>query len=288
MTSDIQLGQGYAKRDRDLLDAGLAQALAVFLLGVGRLADPEAARHVSLSQTDMFPGVESRVMDSEVIAAMARWPDVPDVYGWLSLSPQGAWRLHPRGRGWVVDGGGISGTDHVDDPGEAITNPRILEFIGRNYAADAQGRWYFQNGPQRVYVRLDGAPWILRTDRDAERGLVLRTHTGQIYGPVLRWWLDEDGHLYAQADAGAGLVAGRDVGEVIDALHTPDGRALTALLEADIQAVPALQFGGTEPSPDDGRTADAAGKSPATTASLDRIPPGRLEATLGFVRRPLP
>ncbi|WP_269499621.1 DUF2946 family protein [Castellaniella sp. S9] len=241
-------------------------------------------------------------MDSEVIAAMARWPDVPDVYGWLSLSSQGAWRLHPRGHGWVVDRAGASGAadaaasandasgaDDVSlDPGEAITNPRILEFIGRNYAADAQGRWYFQNGPQRVYVRLDGAPWILRTDRDAERGLVLRTHTGQIYGPVLRWWLDEDGHLYAQADAGAGLVAGRDVGEVIDALHTPDGRALTALLEADIQAVPALQFGGTEPSPDDGRTADAAGKSPATTASLDRIPPGRLEATLGFVRRPLP
>src|SRR5690606_10073287 len=70
-------------------------------------------------------------MDSQVIAAMARWPDVPDVYGWLSLSSSGHWRLHPLGDAIVLP----------DSPGEAITSPQILAFLGRNYAADAQGQW---------------------------------------------------------------------------------------------------------------------------------------------------
>src|SRR3546814_10640581 len=45
------------------------------------------------------PRTESNhnTMDEQVIAAMARWPDVPDVYGWLSLSERGEWRLHPQG-----------------------------------------------------------------------------------------------------------------------------------------------------------------------------------------------
>jgi len=46
-------------------------------------------------------------MDSDVLAAMARWPDVPDAYGWLSLDARGRWRLHPAGDA-LAGGPGVS------------------------------------------------------------------------------------------------------------------------------------------------------------------------------------
>ncbi|MGB3277244.1 MAG: DUF2946 family protein, partial [Castellaniella sp.] len=30
-------------------------------------------------------------MDDQVLAAMARWPNVPAVHGWLSLTARGQW-----------------------------------------------------------------------------------------------------------------------------------------------------------------------------------------------------
>jgi hypothetical protein len=48
----------------------------------------------------------------------------------------------------------------------------------RNYAVDERGCWYFQNGPQRVYVQLEATPYIVRTDPAA--GWLL--HTGAPLG----------------------------------------------------------------------------------------------------------
>ena len=69
-------------------------------------------------------------MDDRVIRSMARWPDVPDVFGWLALDARGHWLLK----------------------GETIANRAAVAFIARNYAHDEFGRWFFQNGPQRVFV----------------------------------------------------------------------------------------------------------------------------------------
>jgi hypothetical protein len=77
-------------------------------------------------------------MDSVVARAMAKWPNVPAVYGWLSLDRRGNWLIK----------------------GERITNGALREFIARNYEAQADGRWYFQNGPQRVYVTLAYTPLV--------------------------------------------------------------------------------------------------------------------------------
>jgi hypothetical protein len=165
-------------------------------------------------------------MDEQVLAAMVRWPNVPDVYGWLSLSSRGIWHLHPDGRGW----------DATDPPGTPITNPRFTAFINRNYAPDDAGGWYFQNGPQRVYVRLDAAPWIVRTTRDAQGGVQLLTHAQSGYGPVQQWFTDEDGRLYGQAPQGAGLIDGRDMLEVADNL-LPSADALRHCASCEIPRI---------------------------------------------------
>lgn len=204
-------------------------------------------------------------MDANVIAAMARWPGVPDVYGWLSLSERGHWRLHPGG-------------DALLDPGSAgeeISSPQILQFIGRNYACDQRGCWYFQNGPQRVYVRLDAAPYILDT---AGPALELRTHNGLPAGRVLAWWLDDAGRLYARCRQGPGLIAGRDLMGVMENLVTARGQPL----------LPALEQGGPCGQPLRVRAAAGAASAADGLAPLYRCAAPDIPATLGFERLPRP
>lgn len=148
-------------------------------------------------------------MDDDVIAAMARWPNVPAVCGWLSLDRRGRWRLHPLGD---ADQGGL---------GESISNPQILAFMDRNYVRDVTGRWYFQNGPQRVFVRIDVAPLALRATGQAAQ---LTTHTGQDVTQVAQWYADEAGRLYAQTEHGPGVVDDRDMAALLAAFQLADGR----------------------------------------------------------------
>ncbi|MBX6318675.1 DUF2946 family protein [Pigmentiphaga sp.] len=150
-------------------------------------------------------------MDEDVLAAMARWPNVPDAYGWLSLDARGRWRLHP-------DGDALAG-----GPGVSISNPGILAFISRNYAHDDLGRWFFQNGPQRVFVRLDAAPLILR---QADETGTLATHTGLPVTKVERWALDTEGKLYAVTEHGPGMVEDRYLLGVLALMRTPSGLPL--------------------------------------------------------------
>jgi hypothetical protein len=125
-------------------------------------------------------------MDESVIAAIARWPNVPAVFGWLALTARGEWRLR----------------------GEPIANAAIGEFIGRNYASDERGRWFFQNGPQRVFVELEAAPWIWRLAEAA--GAEVRAHTGQRARTLQGAWLDESGRVYLSTDIGFGLLDSMD------------------------------------------------------------------------------
>ncbi|ANN65842.1 DUF2946 family protein [Bordetella bronchialis] len=194
-------------------------------------------------------------MDDSVLAAIARWPNVPAVAGWLSLDANGRWRLHPAGD--AARGG----------PGVSIANPSILAFMSRNYDRDEQGRWFFQNGPQRVYVRLDAAPYILRTGTD---GTCLETHTGLRVRDIAGWFLDEAHRLYARTDLGPGMIAGRDVPALMDAMRLEDGAdALQAAAELEVGA--SLQV-----------------RHPAATAAvpLRRLRRDELERELGFVANP--
>lgn len=156
-------------------------------------------------------------MDKQVLEAMQRWPDVPAVFGWLSLDRRGVWRLHEDGNAGAGGAGG------------AITNVQIIEFINRNYACDEQGRWFFQNGPQRVYVRLDGAPYVLRSTGDVATGL--ETHTGLAVSEVKHWLADDTGSLYASVPAGGAIVADRDLQLLSEQLLDQQGATLLQLLE---------------------------------------------------------
>ncbi len=164
-------------------------------------------------------------MDQSVLDAQIRWPDVPAAYGWLSLSARGEWRLHPLGDA------------RAGGQGQGISNVQILSFIGRNYASEANGEWFFQNGPQRVYVRLDAAPFVLRLDPSLG---TLSSHNGQTITNVTQWLLDEDGQLYAQTNLGAARIDDRDLGILANCLLTSDCRNLLEVLEqSDLNQTPA-------------------------------------------------
>ena len=139
-------------------------------------------------------------MDPMVIRAMAKWPNVPAVWGWLSLDRRGVWKLK----------------------GEPIPNRAAVEFIARNYASDRHGRWFFQNGPQRVFVDLDYTPWVYSLD--GRGGLV--THTGRDCGAVESAWLDEAGTMILLGEPGPGIVDDRDLVALSDRLVGKDGRSV--------------------------------------------------------------
>ena len=137
-------------------------------------------------------------MDEIVIRGMLKWPDVPAVYGWLSLDRRGSWLIK-----------------NVSGRFERIANPAVNEFIGRNYAADAEGRWYFQNGPQRVFVALDYTPWVYRLD-DAGEGLL--AHTGAPAAAPTTVFVDDSGALLVETEMGIGVLLDRDLPALVERL----------------------------------------------------------------------
>ena len=153
-------------------------------------------------------------MDDIVKAALAKWPNVPHCFGWLGLDARGNWYM----RDDRVQAAGA----FPASKGSLLQHDKLIDFIQRNYAADEQGRWFFQNGPQRVYVELESTPWIWRLQPD---GRVL-SHTGSPV-QVQQSLLDESGKLYLVTDLGIGLVHSADMALAANHVEagawTPDG-----------------------------------------------------------------
>lgn len=179
--------------------------------------------------------------------ALDKWPNVPALYGWLSLDRRGRWRIR----------------------GETITREQIIDTIGANYAADARGCWFFQNGPQRGYMALEWTPLILRRgDGDA-----LVTHTGRPVKHPRSAHLDEEGSLLIATEHGAGGVDSNDLDGVLSHLHADDG---TDVEEALLAALAAPSGGST-------RLRLTLG---GRTLPVDRLDHRDAPAALGFVREP--
>ena len=156
-------------------------------------------------------------MDEMVRQAMAKWPNVPACYGWLGLDGRGNWFL----RDAQAQAAGSFAEAVPEARGSELRHGKLIEFIGRNYLVEADGCWFFQNGPQRVYVELQFTPWVWRLRSDSA-GLHIHSHTGM---PLprqsgRRTLLDEAVRLYLATDRGLGLVHTQDMLEAAQALES--------------------------------------------------------------------
>ena len=143
-------------------------------------------------------------------SAIARWPDVPACYGWLSLDRRGDWRLQ----------------------GDRITHGGLIAFINRQYGCDDAGCWFVQNGPQRVFVSLAYTPWVFRQE---DGGFV--SQTGAPGGAPKSLHLDEGGNVLLETALGIGLLDDRDLAGFLAQCQDRGGRP------ADDNALPALMKG---------------------------------------------
>ena len=146
-------------------------------------------------------------MDEIVKAALRKWPNVPHCYGWLALDARGDWYMRDE----RIQAAG----PFPRVKGSRIEHEKLLEFIQRNYMHDDAGAWFFQNGPQRVYVELEAAPWVWRIAPDGS----VSSHTG-MPAQVHSAWLDEPGRLFLDTDLGFGLVHTLDTGLGADAVES--------------------------------------------------------------------
>jgi hypothetical protein len=191
---------------------------------------------------------------------MVKWPDVPEVYGWLQLDRRGRWLIKSRP---TRDSSG-------EIRFERIANAAVTEFINRNYQADANGRWFFQNGPQRVFVMLHYTPLVYRI---VGSGTGLATHTGLPIGRVSGAWLDERGALLLKGEQEVGVLSDRDLGEAVTLIRdeqgqTPDEDALAKFIDGGV--------GGLYLHWESGRV------------SLERIDSSAVAERFGFVADPRP
>jgi hypothetical protein len=135
------------------------------------------------------------IMDKQVQLAMAKWPNVPHCYGWLGLDARGAWRMRDQR------------AQELGLLGSKIANVTLRGFIDRNYLADELGRYFFQNGPQRVYVELEATPYIAHSDPVS--GWVL--HTGVVLSVCDAAWMTADGKLILRSGDYLAQIDDRDM-----------------------------------------------------------------------------
>ena len=149
-------------------------------------------------------------MDDIVRQAIAKWPNVPHCYGWLGLDARGDWYLR--------DAATQAAGPFAQVKGERIEHDKLRAFITRNYSVDARGCWFFQNGPQRVYVELETSPVVWRLDAQRQ----VQAPNGEVV-QATQCLTDEAGHVYLlaswQGQPVLGLVHSLDVPAVAQALE---------------------------------------------------------------------
>ncbi len=124
-------------------------------------------------------------MDDIVRQALAKWPNVPACYGWLLLDRRGNWRMRD------------DAVQRAHGLGSPVRHAALIAFIVRNYDVDELGQWYFQNGPQRVYLELEYTPFVVRLARVADDTLELTDQTGARWEPDACWSDDRGAVIFS-------------------------------------------------------------------------------------------
>ena len=122
-----------------------------------------------------------------------KWPNVPDVYNWLELDNRGNWCIK----------------------NEKISHKGLIKFINDHYSSDDKGRWFFQNGPQRVFVKLHSTPFILSIALNDDV-IYFKTQTNQVIQQIEQFWLDNNGRLLLSWGQYLGLLSDRDLSMMSD------------------------------------------------------------------------
>ena len=119
----------------------------------------------------------------------------------------------------------------------------VAGFIGRNYEHDAEGRWFFQNGPQRVFVALDYTPFVYRLGWDPDPGAPLRieAHTGRTVTRVDGAWIDDAGIVLLATEHGVGMIDDRDLDRLLPCFTDAQGQPLSE--ETIASSIERLQTG---------------------------------------------
>ena len=150
-------------------------------------------------------------MDEQVLRSLIKWPNVPHCFGWLALDRRGQWRMRDE----FAQANQLAGT--------VIQHTALNEFISRNYAYDSLGRYFFQNGPQRVFITLDATPWIARIS-PSKSGLQLLNQCGEEIKPQSAL-SDERGNIYI-----AGLITQSLSDQIDNTIFTRTALPSVALL----------------------------------------------------------
>lgn len=138
-------------------------------------------------------------MDEMVLRAQEKWPNVPNVYGWLHLDARGRWFLR----------------------GERVEHRSMSDFLHRNAALDARGAAFVQNGPQRVFYTYDAAPMVLRF---AENSWEAYPQMRDNLMPQGAAWVDEEALYFLFDDGLAAVLDDRDLLAILPFLQTQDGK----------------------------------------------------------------
>ena len=193
-------------------------------------------------------------MDEIVKQALAKWPSVPHCYGWLALDARGAFRMRDEA------------TQQANLPGDIIRHTALLAFIYRNYTHDERGAWFFQNGPQRVYVDLETTPFVARTDPVHQFVL----HDGKLMTDMNEVCLTEQGQLVLRNSRQIAMLDDRDLAQCLTLLKR-QGKVIN-----DDQLLHWL----ASPT-DDLSLSTLTGDIPVRWMRSDRLAP-----SFGFIRRP--
>lgn len=179
---------------------------------------------------------------------MAKWPNVPDCYGWLHLNAQGQWLMGELGQ--------------ANDAPSVVAHEGLRGFMNRNYVCPfpqaaypnhpKAGAWALQNGPQRVWVTLALAPFALQVHRG-----VFSAHTGEPWA-IDRLIQSSDGVIYCTSGLRVGAIASRSMADFSEYVQAQDA----GLAWYSPDGAPPLMIEGC----------DAA----------------RIESTLGFARSVMP